>query len=206
MVNISELFKRTIVKYSYGSHVYGTNDEKSDFDYICVVDDECDFSEKEFQTKENDIDYTFIKKRDFIQEIINNEISALECIFLPEKYYEGDNSEFISLFSYDEEKLRKSISATCSNSFVKAKKKLVIQKDYDFRKSMKSLFHSIRIFDFGIQIAEHGKIIDYQSMNHLWIDSISKENSQDWEYYKNKYKPIYNEYHSKFVKLARKSV
>lgn len=61
-------------------------------------------------------------------------------------------------------------------------RKINNKKDYDFYKAMKSLFHSIRIFEFGKQIAIFGKITNYQACNHIW-HMISKETSTDWEYY-----------------------
>lgn len=203
--NIFEkLNELTIVIYDYGSFVYGTNDEKSDFDYICVTKNNNLFDGNEFQIKADGCDYTFIKENSFIDDIKNHKIYSLECIFSDEKFISGDNSRFLCQFDYDENKLRASISSICSNSWVKAKKKLTVEKDFDFRKALKSLFHSIRIYDFGCQIAKYGKIINYSSCNDLWFNEISKETSVDWNYYKEKYKPIYNNKHSEFVKLAKK--
>lgn len=207
MVNdiFNKLMELTIVKYAYGSFVYGTNDENSDRDYICVISETNIINDDEFQLKQDGCDYTFIKEKKFVNDIKNHDISALECIFLPSKFIDGNN-DFIFNFEYDENKLRASISAVCSNSFVKAKKKLTVDKDFDFRKAIKSLFHSIRIFDFGIQIANNRKIIDYSSCSDLWINELSKETSTDWNYYKDKYKPLYNKKHSEFVQLARKTI
>lgn len=194
-----------IVQYDYGSFVYGTNDEFSDKDYICVFEDTDSIPVDEFQTNIEGNDYTFIKESKFVNDIKNHDITALECIFLPSDMFKGDNDRFLKQFNYDENKLRASISSICSNSFVKAKKKLIVEKDFDLRKSKKSLFHSIRIFDFGIQIAKYGKIVDYKSVSNIWNNDISKETSVDWSYYQKKYKPIYNKYHSQFVKLAKKN-
>lgn len=205
--NIFDKLKElTLIKYNYGSFVYGTNDEFSDRDYICVIEDTDIIQEDEFQIKFDNCDYMFIKESKFINDIKNHDITALECIFLSNNMFVGDNDRFLKEFEYDENKLRASISSVCSNSWVKAKKKLTIEKDFDFRKAIKSLFHSIRIFDFGIQIANNRKIIDYSSCSDLWINELSKETSTDWNYYKEKYKPIWNRKHSEFVKLAKKEI
>ncbi len=62
-------------------------------------------------------------------------------------------------FKLDKTKLRVAISTIVSNSWVKGKKKLIVQGDYDLNLAIKSTFHSLRILDFGTQIAMEGKII-----------------------------------------------
>ena len=44
---------------------------------------------------------------------------------------------------------------------IKAKKKMIVEKDLDMRCGAKSLFPSIRIPMFAVQIAKHGKITQY---------------------------------------------
>lgn len=194
-----------IVSYRYGSIVYGTDNENSDEDMISIISDDFeDMTENESQGKVGDYDITFYKESYFIKKIKNHSIDALECIFLPSDMIIGDN-KYLQYFQLDLPTLRSSISAICNNSYAKAKKKLTVKKDYDFYKAMKSLFHSIRIFEFGKQIAIFGKITNYQACNHIWY-MINKETSTDWEYYHKKYKPIWNEYHSAFVKVARKKL
>jgi hypothetical protein len=52
------------------------------------------------------------------------------------------------------------------NSFAKAGKKLDVEKEH--YKGKKSLFHSLRILMFGIQIAKAGRITNYGEANDLW--------------------------------------
>lgn len=194
-----------IVSYRYGSFVYGTDNENSDEDMISIISDDCEEMEDDImQSHCGDYDITFIKESKFIEKIKNHDIDALECIFLPNDMIIGDN-KYLQYFQLDLPTLRSSISAICNNSYAKAKKKLIVKKDYDFYKAMKSLFHSIRIFEFGKQVAVFGKITNYQACNHIW-HMINKETSTDWNYYHAKYKPIWNEYHSSFVKVARKKL
>lgn len=194
-----------IVSYRYGSFVYGTDNENSDEDMISIISDDCEEMEDDImQSHCGDYDITFIKESKFIEKIKNHDIDALECIFLPKDMIIGDN-KYLQYFQLDLPTLRSSISAICNNSYAKAKKKLIVKKDYDFYKAMKSLFHSIRIFEFGKQVAVFGKITNYQACNHIW-HMINKETSTDWNYYHAKYKPIWNEYHSSFVKVARKKL
>lgn len=61
----------------------------------------------------------------------------------------------------DMSQLRHTISSTSSNSYVKAKKKLTVEKDYDKLSSMKSLYHSFRLLNYGCQLAEYGYVKDF---------------------------------------------
>ena len=99
----------------------------------------------------------------------------------------------------DKDLIRKNISSTASNSFVKCKKKLTVQDSYSPRIGKKSLWHSIRLLDFGTQIMNFGKIVNYQSVNNIYNQSM--EAQDNWNYLKEQFQPIYNKYHSEF-KLA----
>src|SRR5690606_20681238 len=105
---------------------------------------------------------------------------------------------YLKYFKLDKSKLRRSISGTSSNSFVKCKKKLR-QGDYYIGK--KSLFHSLRILGFGIQIALTGKIVNYSAYNH-YLDMIMDKNTNDWSEYQKVFKPIFNHKKSEFRRLA----
>ena len=49
---------------------------------------------------------------------------------------------------------------------------------------MKNVFHSLRILDFGIQIKEHQKIVDYSTMNDIKNKIENDENFNPFNYYK----------------------
>ena len=51
--------------YQHGSRVYGTASEKSDYDYICIVED--DFFDKEILLEGNH-DYHFVSKSYWIKK------------------------------------------------------------------------------------------------------------------------------------------
>lgn len=178
----------TLRVYKYGSHVYGTNHEFSDDDYIVVTPDF--FRCSSFSVPE---DTHVIPKTIFINKLFNHDIDALEC------YFQDEFQMFP--FELDLKKLRHSISSTASNSYVKAKKKLIKERDYYIGK--KSLWHSLRILNFGIQIAEAGRIYDYGAMNFLYNEIVNNE-SNDWDYFDKRYKVIYNKLKSKFKKVAPK--
>lgn len=175
--------------FRYGSKVYGNNTEQSDDDYIVVVEGE---EEVEYGIHEGNENITVYSDGTFKRLIQEHDIAALECIFSNETNY---------LFELNLSQLRRSISAVASNSFVKCKKKLMQGPDYNPYVGKKSLFHSLRILDFGIQIAEHGKILNFASCNDLFFEIMSIE-SDDWTIYRQRFEPIAKKLKSHFKKVA----
>ena len=194
--------------FPYGSAIYGTRSEFADLDFIVVSDEPTDWDSslnKVFQEKfdaypHTKMDINHYTPEGFKQGLEGHEISFLECLFLsPELMIcTGALPNFVLSLPL----LRESISKKASNSWVKAKKKLVVAEDYDDYIARKSLFHSLRILAFGQQIAEFGRIVDYSAANHYW-DEI-KSLPADWELWNEKYKPIYNAEATKFKALAPK--
>ena len=200
------LIKHHIEMYNRGSLVYGTYEpDVSDVDFLVVVDNSCHsiidtYPRHICEVKiENGGDYQFICDDDFTKLVEDNSIEALECIF----YTIDPNDKYLNMFKLDKWKLRESVSAICSNSWVKAKKKLSVEKDYNLRIAQKSLWHSMRIYMFAIQIAEHGFITDYSCANDLWYEIKNAENPT-WDYYKEKYQKKFNNLRSELVKLCPK--
>jgi len=184
--------KDILAIYPYGSHVYGTNTINSDEDYIVVVKDDISIPNDTIKINEQ-IDMTIYNENSFIDKIKQHEISILECLFLPKGQTEY-NINYSDYFVLDLSKLRSSLSAKASNSFVKAKKKIA---KGDFYIGRKSLWHSFRIIMFGIQIAKHRKIIDYTVANYLYDDIV---NNKD----KSKYLGLHNQLMTEFRTLAPK--
>lgn len=184
-----EKVEHKIIKlYEYGSTVYGTATKDSDIDYIAVVESDEDLL---YGVRNEYCDYTVYSESMFIKAIKDHKASVLECIF------QHDNDEYRKYFELDTEKLRREFSAIASNSYVKCKKKL---KDGDIMIGLKSLFHSLRILLFGIQIAIAGRIVDY-SMANSYFDSIL-EIGNDWDKLHLTFKPIHNNLKSSFKKYA----
>lgn len=183
--------------YKYGSRVYGCANEASDFDYILVVDKPVD--KEEIGTSVNINVYSLVR---FLEKLTLHDIDALECACLSKKDMLINRLSFNDLI-IRKPILRRSVSEKASHSFVKAKKKLTIEKDFNPYIGKKSLFHSLRIINFGTQIAQHGRIIDYSSANNFWNEIVNNP-INDWQYYKDKYQPVYNSMMTAFRKLAPK--
>lgn len=202
--------------YYRGSILYGTSDENSDTDLLIItydgvdiipdenyVDDGCVKADKRiYQTSTEGYDYEIVKYSDFLSLIKEQSPLALEAIFdTQDSFY----SKLRRFYKLDKWKLRESFGSIASNSFVKAKKKMTVKESYDIRCALKSLFHSIRLLMFACQIAEKGEITDFKCAVPLW-EEINEDYKKGfvWEDFKKKYKPIWNEWHSKMVKLCPK--
>ena len=219
-VSIGDLIcNYAICTFPYGSRIYGTNSQKSDSDHIYVVDDQfveelddqyifhSDFDpvNEVYTDYFHEINISIYGKTKFQQMCDDHHISALECIFLPVDRINGQIADHKFKFELNLQQLRKSISEKSSHSWVKAKKKFEIEDDRNLYVAKKSLFHSMRIIDFGTQIAKSGKIENYQSCVNLW-NEIKNNPSESWKDYELKYKSKFNEMMSEFRKLAPKNV
>jgi len=179
----------------FGSRVYGTAREDSDEDYICVLYGPRPIGFPK-QASVKDADYHIFGTFEFQAALDQMEIHALEAYFHPlrrlKRYYE---------FNLDLPKLRKEISGKASNSWVKAKKKIDKEKDYMI--GWKSLFHSFRILEFGIQIATKGEIYDFSCSNEIWNEILSM-NSKKWKELDNRFRKRHKALSTEFRKVAPK--
>lgn len=198
MLTLSDILQRTKDKsenivnvYLYGSRVYQTHTDKSDYDFIFIV---LNGTKTREQFSDSLINVNYYTLFEHHKRLVNHEISALELYFLEDtKYILKEDMKFS--FKQDNECLRRSLSTKSSNSFVKAKKKLTIEKDYDYNVGVKSLFHSFRIIYFGIQIAKYGKIVDYSEANSLLFEMKKLYNWSDmFTIYKKEYNKLLTEF------------
>ena len=207
----SRFANRIMIIVEYGSSVYGTTTDKSDTDLICIVDSDEDIYDV-LVYKEHDLDLHLISFKTFEKLLNVHDIMALEI------WYQLPNG-FKSLleFSLNLDTLRRKVSAVCSNSWSKARKKLDIPEEDDYL-GLKSLFHSIRILSYGIDIARDGKIdfknilIDTDtgekiSCSDFW-KQLQYEYSQGfrWKEFKAEYTPLQNSNAAIFRLLAPKEL
>jgi len=199
IIRIKEKPENVLNVYLYGSRVYGNIRKDSDYDFIVVLKKKRINNQEQFS--DNLINVQFYTVDDFQRRLDNHEISALECYFLPEQYILKRNVCFS--FKLVIEKLRESLSTKANNSFVKAYKKLTIEKDYNLLTAQKSLWHSFRIIYFGIQIAKYGKITDYSECNAIFWDILRLK---EWDDMVDQYKKSHNNIMSQFRILAPKKL
>ena len=200
----------------YGSTVYKTRTNNSDIDIICIaeLDEELyeiyqSFKYSEFEYYSENVDLHIISTKTFQKLLDEHDIMALETWF---QMHEDDKSLF--KFKLNLDTLRRKVSAVVSNSWSKARKKLDIPKEDDYI-ALKSLFHSIRILSYGIDIARNGKIdfenvlIDGEkiSCSNFW-KQLQYEYSQGfrWKEFKAEYTPLQNKNATFFRELAPKEL
>ena len=175
MISLEEVIKATGLHpsriqnvYIFGSRIYGTASENSDWDLLVIA--KTPYPEKELVVGNFNIHIVTLDR--FLEQLKQHHIGRIECLMSPIILQETIQIPFeIKIPS-----LRHSISHTTSNSFVKFKKKL---EQGDYYIGIKSLFHSLRISMFGIQLAQHGTIVDWQCANYIWTKLQSK--TWTWE-------------------------
>lgn len=189
--------------YPYGSHVYGTSRHGSDWDYIVVAKGCVDGAE----FRDGHINVHAYLPETFARDLGDHAIHALECHFLPRSRRLIDRA--IRLFVVDHGKLRQAISAKSSHSWVKAKKKLTVESGQEWI-GVKSLFHSLRIAQFGIQLGRDGGISDYAVGAAHWREiramaqAMEQSGSWSWEPFAAKFKPVHNALMTEFRTYAAK--
>lgn len=194
--NVQKLVGTPILcMYEYGSYVYGTNREGSDRDYFVIVAN----GEKYREIKTPEYDIHVYPQAGYQMLLDNHDIGAIESFFRPVV----QNVEF--KFELNKTILRHTLSQKSSNSYVKAQKKITVEKDRDYLCAKKSLFHSLRLLDFGTQLCKYGKINDFTSANKYFTEIMELEESPDmWNSMHAKYKPILNALSTEFKKHAPK--
>jgi len=187
--------EQVVAIYPYGSRVYGTAVADSDEDFITVLKR---MPERHEILDRDGFSFVLHDPTTFQRGIWAHEPYALECYFLDPSLKLKDR---VWDFKLEKRVIRESFSQKASHSFVKAKKKFEVEGD--FKRGKKSLFHSLRIMTFGCQIAEHGKITDYQAANDWWWEMWTNP-SNKWMDYQSTYRPIYNGLCTRFRELCPK--
>ena len=185
--------KRVYNIYVFGSRIYNTHTENSDWDIIMVANNSVEAIELKGE-KYNIHIYTPDK---FKEDLEWHRINNLECIFAPTWAKIQENIQYN--LNIDFPKLRHATSHISSNSWVKCKKKLEIG---EYHTGIKSIFHSLRIPMFVTQVATKGTIYDFQVANPIWVKLIGKE--WTWEELDNEFRELRNSILTDFRKVCEK--
>lgn len=155
--------------YPYGSQVYGTATEQSDHDYVIVYKRSIlpsgAFKDNAISSEDRMIQGTCYSKGGFLDAINNYQISALECIFLPDELVVKSMVKF-KLNKFSEKDFIKNIIRTSSAS---AYNGMQANKDKNEEASKKQMYHAIRILKFGRQIKDE-HTIRFDSSNDIKND------------------------------------
>jgi predicted nucleotidyltransferase len=182
--------------YLYGSRIYGTNRVDSDYDIILIGAALVEHKELEAKINDARLNIHIITPDKFKRDLESHNIMNLECFFSPEwaKIQEKENLKF----TLNKKKLAKNIIAQSFNSWQGGKFKL---NEGDIYRGLKSVFHSLKMLIFAIQIMENGKIVDFTAANYLY-EEINKCDEIEWEYFREKYLPFKIELEKKLKNLS----
>lgn len=193
----NELIAFSINIYEWGSRVYQTATEFSDWDYIAIVPD--DFPEEPDQYEFGNHTYNIEHESDWFAKLKRNSVEALECFSLSPKFIVKKTKSYP--FTFNPDGAHAVISERASIAWVKGKKKLTIEKDFDWRGGKKSIWHSLRLYMFGTQCAQYGSIVDFTEANSYYNDIVVAKHGntgkEEWEYLKETYHDLNNYWHSK---------
>ena len=219
IVNKDDLEKMFNVKikgiFNYGSYIY-KNKTPDDIDFIIIVEKLEAKKQETYLLGDVTIEITFYSYSDFKALINIQNLAMIECksLFISKKevFCDQELSDFFSNHIIDKLLIRSWTSKQSSNSYVKAKKKILTKEHFDKKVSLKSLWHSFRMVDFAMQVIKFGRVKDFSSSNSLYDEIFSDYDKMDkfsnieifWNYIHEKYKPIQNEYLSKLRELAPK--
>lgn len=219
---VSKSFTEPVIAIiPYGSRVY-KNKPPADYDFHIIID-----TARDIETNVHGVDAINIeddKVEAMIQSIFTftrnldlNRVAEVEILFTPfdtENYFITDDLkskfEIYRQLVVSPVKMRHAFCEKSNNSYSRAGKRLTMEEDADYTMSMKSVWHSIRMIEFGIQIMSKGQI-DFQSCNELYtkIEKIYADNNSEnkkymWEEIKKQVKPIFNDAQSRFRKFCPK--
>lgn len=124
--------------YPYGSKIYGTHTEDSDDDFVIVY-------------KKSLLPSGSFK---------DNAISSYDRKIQGTCYSRGGFIDAINTYQISALECIFLSSASWHNA-------IMSYKDDNIEYVKKNIFHALRILDFGLQIKEKGKIVNYSSMNDL---------------------------------------
>ena len=145
----------------YGSTVYGLTNELSDVDFMVLHIDPAHI----LQEYPEDVDVWTLEK--FQEKLDTHDLKALEVYF---HNFHLFYNVFEMEFKLDKDKLRRSVSATCSNSYVKAKKKM---RQGDKYIGLKSYWHCIRILTMFTHLAKYqhfNPAMFREKLHHIYIN------------------------------------
>jgi hypothetical protein len=178
-----------------GSRVYGTARPDSDEDFVAVLARRDAKQDLAFGPGVNVIIHGLDT---FRAAIADQSVFALECLFLPPEHRLKEGRP---PFAYKPDRARLAASATARSDadFAKAGKRFSDEPGA----SRKRLFHALRVPMFALQIARHGRIVDYGQASHLLVE-IRQSPSEVWEDYRAVYGPVRDRLCAELAALAAK--
>jgi predicted nucleotidyltransferase len=173
--------------FPYGSHVYGTANAESDTDFIIVMKSSMlkDGSFRSSSPKTNSdrtIQGVIYSRGGFINAVNDYDIAALECLSLADDKVIKNKWKFKVNNWNEKEMVKKVITKASASRHVADQQAKSGNKD----RAKKGMLHALRILHFGLQLKEHGKIVNFGACNDLYreFDKIVLDDFDTRDYYK----------------------
>lgn len=153
--------------FPYGSRVYGSANENSDYDYIVVTKGAFlksgGFKQNAISSEDKKIQGVLYSRSGFIDAINNYEIGALECLSLDPSFVVLSKWPFKVQKWSEKEMVNKIIQKASASWYIASEQSKGGWKD----SAKKGIFHALRILMFGVQLKENQKIVDFSEANKL---------------------------------------
>lgn len=186
-----------------GSRLHGTASPASDYDFVMVTTDEAHHPHGD-KVESDHLDITIFKRSDYKAKVeAGVDWQVLEPLWAPEPNRWIFKENFLDYYTRDLVNLRVAVSSISNKGHSYAK--ILMTKESNYYVAKKNLAHGIRNLRLGIQVIEHGGIVDYTETKELY-DQIMAETSEDWAYYNDKWTPIAMEHQKAFVALTPEKV
>ena len=203
-INLSMIYKYLEFKeteicnvYLRGSRAVGTDGLRfdgtiSDWDFVIVLDTTNKICDEHLSY--GNIDAAVYDKKIFGTMVEENVIWTLECLFAHKNRIFKEQIEYSKYFLLNLGKLRNSVSCETARQIAKSKR-----NENNLYKVFKSLFIAMRYYFYGIEIAKFGTIKNFEGMNHVWKEMISKKDElktwqQIFKYYEPQLKQLKKEF------------
>ena len=152
--------------YPYGSRIYGCVTETSDHDWVIVYRSSLlpngAFRNNAISSEDRSHQAICYSRTGFINAINTYDMTALECMFIPEEVIPLKKMNF-SIKKWEKKAMVNAIISKMSSSWYIAIK----NKKKDVLKCKKNVYHSLRMLRFALQMLDKEKIYDYSECNEL---------------------------------------
>jgi hypothetical protein len=176
--------------YQFGSRLYQSHTENSDYDLFIIYDDSVDSI---IESTEYNISGHLLCVKKFKESLDSHNAVITPMLWIDKQFIIFENDELFNIrksFMIDLKKLERGYLREENICLLKSKRLYSSDK----KKSLKNLVHGIRYLMFALQISKNGKIDDYTVANSYYQKMISLE-FDSWQEYMNEFKEFYDNLH-----------
>jgi hypothetical protein len=152
--------------YTFGSRVYGTYNESSDWDFVVVAN--TPDTNREINWFNLNIHLMTVDQ--YLQHLKEHRSFAVECFYAPKEFRLQELSRFVW------QPNKKSLIHSFTHISNSAWDSFNARYEDNYQSALKCVFHSLRVPHFGIQILKSGKIENFKECNHFF----EKLQSKNW--------------------------